>query len=427
MRIHLTKATVVAAIHLLGLGATVSQVNAATLFIGRYGSFVRDINQVGFIPQSKVVKQLIKYPQNHRIYLSQKQIKKEQILGDINALGSSEILKEQVERESNSTSSKKNSDRDRNSSIVNLRSSNLETLIQKNEPTQIDSKLTEIANPNKINQDITNRYHGLVENDEQISLFEANQLSKELMSVAGASGKETQSQSNLNTKSIIENTLDTEKTSNKSSSNNSSIAQNTITSQDTESKTVLLKSFTPGILIVVIGSSCIALFFVVNVIRNRKKSLPDEIITLHKKTLNKVTSLARKIEKIDDEKFQDREFIIYIKQRNKIEQGFRKREPICLSIRYLEVGLIAQSSFLQLEQTELKYRSRKQQDFYNFVANSITDDVDKNVFRSQVKRKLAEIMPLVHTEEGRTALQSYLKEVEKNIAARSRFKIVIFI
>ena len=50
---------------------------------------------------------------------------------------------------------------------------------------------------------------------------------------------------------------------------------------------------------------------------------------------------------------------------------------------------------------------------YQFVADNITDNVDKDAFRDRVKRKLSEILPLVNSEQGRNALKSYVQEVEK--------------
>ena len=68
---------------------------------------------------------------------------------------------------------------------------------------------------------------------------------------------------------------------------------------------------------------------------------------------------------------------------------------------------------MKIESTELRFRSRKQQEFYRFVADSLSDNIDKDEFRNKIKRKLAEIIPLLNSEQGRNALQSYLKEVNQ--------------
>ena len=123
--------------------------------------------------------------------------------------------------------------------------------------------------------------------------------------------------------------------------------------------------------------------------------------------------MATKAAKIDDEKFSQKEFILYLQLRSKVQQGAKEYQQICQSIKYLEVAIAAQSSYLKIEQTELRYRSRKQQAFYKFVTENIRDDLDKKVFQELVKNKLAEIVPLVNTEEGKNALKSYIQEINK--------------
>ena len=77
----------------------------------------------------------------------------------------------------------------------------------------------------------------------------------------------------------------------------------------------------------------------------------------------------------------------------------------------MKAGIIAQKSFLKLESTELRYRSRRQQEFYRYVADNLEEGIDKEDFAKKVKKKQVEILPLITTEEGRDALESYVKEI----------------
>ena len=144
-----------------------------------------------------------------------------------------------------------------------------------------------------------------------------------------------------------------------------------------------------------------------------KPKVPEKAVTLHNKTYRELKSIANRALRIADEKFGSEEFILYTKIKKQVEEGINEYKTIGQSIRYLEVAIAAQSSFLKLESTELRFRSRKQQQFYNFVADTISDDIDKDAFRDLVKNKLAQIIPLLNSEEGRNALQSYLKEVNE--------------
>lgn len=144
-----------------------------------------------------------------------------------------------------------------------------------------------------------------------------------------------------------------------------------------------------------------------------KPKVPEKAVTLHNKTFRELKNLANKALRVSDEKFGSQEFMVYIKLKKQVEQGINEYKTIGQSIQYLEVAIAAQSSFLKLESTELRFRSRKQQQFYNFVMDTISEDLDKDVFRDKVKKKLGQILPLLNSEEGRNALQSYLKEVNE--------------
>ena len=144
-----------------------------------------------------------------------------------------------------------------------------------------------------------------------------------------------------------------------------------------------------------------------------KPKVPEKAVTLHNKTFRELKTLANRVLRISDEKFGSEEFKMYIKLKKQVEQGVNEYKTIGQSIRYLEVAIAAQSSFLKLESTELRFRSRKQQEFYKFVTDTISEDLDKDAFRDKVKKKLGQVLPLLNSEQGRNALQSYLKEINE--------------
>ncbi|MEO1670506.1 MAG: hypothetical protein AAFR77_06910 [Cyanobacteria bacterium J06631_2] len=59
----------------------------------------------------------------------------------------------------------------------------------------------------------------------------------------------------------------------------------------------------------------------------------------------------------------------------------------------------------------MRYRSRKQQELYRFVAENLEGEIDREAFVKLLKKKKTEILPLVTTEEGREALDTYTKEL----------------
>lgn len=146
-----------------------------------------------------------------------------------------------------------------------------------------------------------------------------------------------------------------------------------------------------------------------------KPKVPDGSITLHNKALKEITVIGTKAEKINDDKFGNEEFKLLLQIKIDIAKKTEDYEKLGYGVELLKAAIAAQKSFLKLESTELRYRSRKQQEFYRYVAEHLEEDIDKEAFAKKVKKKQIEILPLITTEEGRNAIESYVKEV-KNIS-----------
>ena len=144
-----------------------------------------------------------------------------------------------------------------------------------------------------------------------------------------------------------------------------------------------------------------------------KPQVPEGTVFLHERAFKDLEKLAQQICRINSEKFGNNEFLLFVKIKQAIENKIEEYQVLNDRAELLKVAIAAQSSFLRIEQTELRFRSRHQQEFYQFVVDSLNQNLDKAKFRDRVKRKLAEIIPLLNTEEGRDALQSYLKEIDK--------------
>ena len=405
MRIYLTKFTVAIAIQVLGLGIAYNQAKASTLFIGPNGSFVQDIDYIHLITNRNLVQQAIELQQKPDNNLKRRQVKEKALINESNDIEAAKRLQKQLV----------------NSNITKIQQSQgsknvtPESFNAQSKTTKEIKELIKDIDAETINQDINDRYYGLVE-DEEIGLVESNQLTKDLL--------ENEANANAYTENILQENAELTQTLINSDQ------QETIDFLNTPEQNVkkeLIQNSAKGIFLgLLLGGGAISLLALngFKSAENRgifgfisslfgKTQIPDKAKELHNKTFKKAFSLGKKLERMDDEKFTSQEFILYLQLRNKINQGYRQKEPICLSIKYLEVGILAQSSFLRLEQTELRYRSRKQQDFYNFIAENITDDVDKKVFRDRIQDKLVEVTPKINTEEGKNALQSYYSEVSK--------------
>ena len=142
-----------------------------------------------------------------------------------------------------------------------------------------------------------------------------------------------------------------------------------------------------------------------------KPQVSDGAIFLHNRELQQAQEIAKKAETIYSEKFNSEEFLLFVRIKGYLAADVDEYEGLDNSAQLLKVAIETKNSFLTIEQIELRCRGSKQQEFYEFVVDLLAENLSKVEFRSQIQNKLAEVLPMMRTEEGRTALQSYLKEL----------------
>ncbi len=82
------------------------------------------------------------------------------------------------------------------------------------------------------------------------------------------------------------------------------------------------------------------------------------------------------------------------------------------SIELLRVALETKESFLKIEATESRYRSFAQQEFYTYIFELLSKDLTTEEFQKLVERKLNDIIPRIKSDEGKTAIQSYVNQLD---------------
>jgi hypothetical protein len=269
-----------------------------------------------------------------------------------------------------------------------------------------------LSKTHSINQNIQERYQGLIEKDtEQVGLIEANkQLMSEGIIEAATPEDEEKVVAFLQSQGI----------------DISSAAQ-----KDT------LNAPIPLFVAIFLLISSPFIYSLISLFKNINQNIieefqdkfgnpkvPEGTVFLHDRSFKELLSLARRAERVDSEKFGNQEFLLFLQLKKAGEKGTKEEQQLHYSVELLRVAIATKNSFLRVEQTELRYRSTKQQEFYQFVLDTIAEEPDKDKFRDKVKKKLAEILPLLNTEEGRDALQSYLKEV--NIISEHEFGLKLF-
>jgi hypothetical protein len=190
---------------------------------------------------------------------------------------------------------------------------------------------------------------------------------------------------------------------------------------------------TPAMIGIVVVVGGIALFPVLHLLFNSKKAIAfvgssplaklfdrvqkpkvlesDEF--LHQRNLEQLTSIAKKAESIHAEKFGNNEFTTLIKIESCIHRSLGEYAGLNDSVTMLEVAIGAQNSFLTIEGSESRHCSSTQQELYKLVNTLLHQEIDSGEFNKQVDRKLAEVLPLLKTEEGKIALRAYATEIAK--------------
>jgi hypothetical protein len=144
----------------------------------------------------------------------------------------------------------------------------------------------------------------------------------------------------------------------------------------------------------------------------QKQQIPESTVFLHNRELMDVKVFAKTAIAIDSDKFSNAEFLQYVRLKCYLARGIGEYAGLNESVQLLQVAIEAKNSYITLDQTELRYRSLKQQELYNYVIELLEVEQDKNRFREKVQEKLTEILSYIKTEEGRTAMQSYAEELD---------------
>ena len=147
--------------------------------------------------------------------------------------------------------------------------------------------------------------------------------------------------------------------------------------------------------------------------RFRKPPVLESDKFLHQRNFEKLAQITNQAENLNADKFGNTEFMVFFKIKSYIARSIDEYANLDNVIEMLSVAVSAQHSFLTIDSTESRYCSSGQQELYRFVNGLLTQDLDPTVFQESVARKLQEVLPLLKTEEGKVALEAYVKEVSK--------------
>lgn len=159
-----------------------------------------------------------------------------------------------------------------------------------------------------------------------------------------------------------------------------------------------------------------------------KQEVPESVLLLHSQQMTDLNVFAKTAQAIDNEDFKKQEFLIFVKMHYLLNKGLHQYHGIYESLQLLKIAIDAKHYFISIDQSELRYRGTKQQEIYKFVETLLGNYENVIEFRKQIQTKLADTLPQIKTEEGKTALQNYVQSIdhlsdnELGLKLLSRFK-----
>lgn len=144
-----------------------------------------------------------------------------------------------------------------------------------------------------------------------------------------------------------------------------------------------------------------------------KEALPEEAWAERKRHFSDIYIYAKTAEAIDSNQFIEPEFVSYIKIKYMLDQGLGEYTGLKQSYRYLQLAISLKDLLLFIDQTELRYRGYKQQEFYDQVADLLGQGNDAEDFKSKLEPLAESAIAQTKTPEGQDALRHYVNNLQE--------------
>jgi hypothetical protein len=143
-----------------------------------------------------------------------------------------------------------------------------------------------------------------------------------------------------------------------------------------------------------------------------KEEIPDSVIGIHDVALSQGTKLFRRAKSIEIEKFGSKEFLAFARIKYDLAQNKKNNQNLEKYAQLLQVGMKTKKSFIALEQIEINHQGKKFNEFYEYVNSLLVKLSTPASFKVYLQPKFAEVYPTMSSEEGKTALCNYVRQLE---------------
>lgn len=264
-----------------------------------------------------------------------------------------------------------------------------------------------------INEDIKNRYQGLIEEEsDTLNVWESNEIIKQLDAEKAISEIDMD-------QLVIDDP--TEKLLGILPSNTLTIngESNAISSLIISPIPVALLTLVSGIIFIQKKDAILQFLLdedgpveqLMEKLGLAKPKVSENTIFLHNRTLENMRRLAKSAQAVDNSKFTNHEFLLFAKIKFCLEYNREEYEGLKHSIHLFKSAVKAQKSYVIISQIESMCQGTKQKEFYDYVYEKLEKFDDSEIFKTQINQKLIEILPQIKTEQGKDKLQIYAKEL----------------
>lgn len=159
----------------------------------------------------------------------------------------------------------------------------------------------------------------------------------------------------------------------------------------------------------------------------RKQDIHHTYIAKHNEGIEELKCIMVIANTMDNENFKNREFIKFAKIKNALKKGVEEYCGLDNSIKIMKVAIEKNESFQKIDKVESLYRGLKEQELYKFVFEQLEQNRDFEAkFLENVQQQFVELLPKVKSEEGRTALQSYMEALNALAKEKIGLKLLYF-
>jgi hypothetical protein len=155
-----------------------------------------------------------------------------------------------------------------------------------------------------------------------------------------------------------------------------------------------------------------------------REEIPDSVLSIHQTAFEEATKLSRRAKSIDKEKFSNKEFLAFVRIRYASGQNKQLHQNLLKYTQLLQVGIDTKNAFIALEQIENKHQGKTFNEFYEYIDATLTKLSTPSAFQVYLQPKFKEVYPRLTSQEGKAALENYVRQLEKLAQHELGFKLL---